>query len=148
MPPNLYGPNDNYDLLESHFYPALINKIYQAKKNKEKELIIWGSGKARRELMFVEDFADALVFFMNKKIKQSFLNIGIGKDFSIKWYANFLMKKMNVKLKIKYDKSKPDGMPKKCLDISLAKKYGWKPKSNFDLAFEKTYNDFLKKNKR
>ncbi len=146
MPPNLYGPNDNYDLLESHFYPALINKIYQAKQKNKKELIIWGSGKAKRELMFVEDFADALVFFMNKKIKQPFLNIGTGKDFTIRWYANFLMKKMNIKLNIKYDKSKPDGMPKKCLDITLAKKYGWKPKNNLDIAFKKTYEDFLKRN--
>jgi len=145
MPPNLYGPNDNYDLQESHFYPALIRKIYNAKKNNKKEFTIWGSGKAKRELMFVEDFADALIFFMNKKIKQPFLNIGTGKDFTIRWYANFLMKKMNVKLKVKYDKSKPDGMPKKCLDISLAKKYGWKPKNNFNTAFEKTYKDFLRK---
>jgi len=144
MPPNLYGPNDNYDLLESHFFPALIKKIHNAKKNNKKELIIWGSGKAKRELMFVEDFAEALVFFMNKKIKQPFLNIGTGKDHSIKWYANFLMKKLNVKLRIKYDKSKPDGMPKKCLDITLAKKYGWKPKENINEAFEKTYKDFLK----
>ena len=112
----------------------------------KKELIIWGSGKAKRELMFVEDFADALVFFMNKKIKQPFLNIGTGKDFTIRWYANFLMKKMNIKLNIKYDKSKPDGMPKKCLDITLAKKYGWKPKNNLDIAFKKTYEDFLKRN--
>ncbi len=145
MPPNLYGPNDNYDLLESHFYPALISKIHNAKKRNQKELVIWGSGKAKRELMFVEDFAEALVFFMNKNIKQPFLNIGTGKDYPIKWYANFLMKKMKVKLRIKYDKSKPDGMPKKCLDISLAKKYGWKPKNNFDDAFESTYKDFLKK---
>ena len=145
MPPNLYGSNDNYDLNNSHFYPALLNKIHNAKKKNKKELIIWGTGKAKRELMFVDDFADALVFFMNKKIKQPFLNIGTGKDYSIKWYANFLMKKMNIKLKIKYDKSKPDGMPKKCLDISLAKKYGWKPKNNFDEAFENTYRDFLQK---
>ena len=148
MPPNLYGSNDNYDLNNSHFYPALINKIHNAKKKNKKELIIWGTGKAKRELMFVDDFVDALVFFMNKKIKQPFLNIGTGKDYPIKWYANFLMKKMNIKLKIKYDKSKPDGMPKKCLDIGLAKKYGWKPKNNFDEAFESTYKDFLqKKNK-
>jgi len=145
MPPNLYGPNDNYDLNNSHFYPALIKKIHNAKKKNKKELIIWGTGKPQRELMFVDDFADALVFFMNKKIKQPFLNIGTGKDYPIKWYANFLMKKMNIKLKIKYDKSKPDGMAKKCLDIGLAKKYGWKPKNNFDKAFESTYRDFLQK---
>ena len=145
MPPNLYGPNDNYDLINSHFFPALIRKIHFAKINNKKNLIIWGSGKAKRELMFVEDFADALVFFMNKKIKQPFLNIGTGKDYTINWYANFLMKKMNIKLKIKYDKSKPDGMLKKCLDISLAKEYGWRPRGDINKAFELTYKDFLKK---
>jgi len=83
---------------------------------------------------------------MKKKIKEPYLNIGTGKDYSIKWYANFLMKKLNVKLKIIYDKSKPDGMPKKCLDISLAKKYGWRPKNNFDKAFTITYKNFLMNN--
>lgn len=146
MPPNLYGPNDNYNLRDSHFYPALIKKIHDAKKKNNKKLLIWGSGKAKRELMFVDDFADAVIFFMNKKIKEPFLNIGVGKDYSIKWYANFLMKKLNVKLKVVYDKSKPDGMPKKCLDISLAKKYGWKPKNNFDEALKITYQNFLKNN--
>ena len=145
MPPNLYGPNDNYDRLTSHFYPALIRKIHFAKINNKKNLIIWGSGKAKRELMFVEDFADALIFFMNKKIKEPFLNIGTGRDYTINWYANFLMNKMNKKLKIKYDKSKPDGMPKKCLDISLAKGYGWRPRGDINKAFEETYKDFLKK---
>lgn len=146
MPPNLYGPNDNYNSKESHFYPALIKKIHEAKTKNKKNLLIWGSGKAKRELMFVDDFAEAVVFFMKKKIKEPYLNIGTGKDYSIKWYANLLMKKLNVKLKIVYDKSKPDGMPKKCLDISLAKKYGWSPKNNFDKAFSITYKNFLKNN--
>ncbi len=147
MPPNLYGPNDNYNLKSSHFYPALLKKIYNAKIQNKKYFEVWGSGKARRELMYVDDFADALIFFMNKKIKEPFINIGIGKDYPIIWYAKFLMRKMNVNLKIKYDRSKPDGMPKKLLDISLAKKYGWKPKYNFDDAFENTYENFLKSKK-
>ena len=144
MPPNLYGPNDNFDLMKSHFYPALLKKIYHAKNNKKSQLIIWGTGKPKRELMFVDDFADALLYFMNKSFKEPFLNIGIGKDYSIKWYANFLMKKLNVKLSIKYDKSKPDGMPKKLLDITKAKKYGWRPNNNFDEGFSSTYDYFLK----
>ena len=94
--------------------------------------------------MFVEDFADALIFFMNKKIKEPFLNIGTGKSYSIKWFAKFLMKKIGVNLKIKFDKTKPDGMPKKCLDISLAKKYGWKPKGDFNKGFEITFEDYQK----
>ena len=93
--------------------------------------------------MFVEDFADAIIFFMNKKIKEPFINIGTGKDHTILWYVNFLMKKLNVKLKIQHDKSKPDGMPKKCLDIRLAKKYGWKPKNDYNRSFDITFKDFL-----
>ena len=145
MPPNLYGPNDNFDLETSHFYPALIKKIYLCKLNNSKKLIIWGTGKAKRELMFVEDFADAIIFFMKKKIKQPFLNIGTGKENSILWYAKYLMKKMKVKLKIKFDKTKPDGMPRKCLDISIAKTYGWKPINNLDKGFQITFNHFTKK---
>ena len=145
MPPNLYGPNDNFDLDTSHFYPALIKKIYLCKLNNSKKLIIWGTGKAKRELMFVEDFADAIIFFMKKKIKQPFLNIGTGKENSILWYAKYLMKKMKVKLKIKFDKTKPDGMPRKCLDISIAKTYGWKPINNLDKGFQITFNYFTKK---
>jgi GDP-L-fucose synthase len=144
MPPNLYGPNDNYNLRESHFYPALIKKIHTAKIKNKKKLVIWGSGKPRRELMFVDDFALAVIYFMNKKIKEPFINIGIGKDYPIKWYANFIMKQLKIKLKVHYDKSKPDGMPKKCLDITLAKKYGWKFNGDFKKAFKITYENFLK----
>ena len=115
----MYGPGDNYDLENSHFYPALINKITTAKKEKKKYLTLWGSGNALRELMFVEDFADALIYFMNKDIKEPFLNIGTGKSYSIKWYTKFLMKKIGVNLKIKFDKSKPDGTPEKCLESTL-----------------------------
>ena len=145
MPPNLYGPNDNFDLETSHFYPALIKKIYLCKLNNSKKLIIWGTGKAKRELMFVEDFAEAIIFFMKKKIKQPFLNVGTGKENSILWYAKYLMKKMKVKLNIKLDKTKPDGMPRKCLDISIAKTYGWKPINNLDKGFQITFNHFTKK---
>ena len=144
MPPNLYGPNDNFDLETSHFYPALIKKIYLSKLNNKKKLDIWGTGKAKRELMFVEDFADAILFFMKKKIKQPFINIGTGKEHSILWYAKYLMKKMKVNLKVQFDKSKPDGMPHKCLDISIAKQYGWKPIDNLDKGFEITFNHFKK----
>jgi len=144
MPPNLFGPGDNYDLSNSHFFPALLKKIYLAKIKKKKNLNVWGTGKPKRELMFVEDFVDAMIFFMNKKIKEPFINIGVGKDFTIEWYAKYIMKKLGIKLKIYYDKNKLDGMPRKCLDISLAKKYGWKPKNNLDYGFDLTLRDFLK----
>ena len=144
MPPNLYGPGDNYDLKTSHFFPALLKKIFLAKAQRKKSINIWGTGKPRRELMFVEDFAEALIYFINKKIKEPFVNIGIGKDFSIEWYAKYIMKRLNVKLKIIYDENRSDGMPKKCLDIRLAKKYGWKPINDLDKGFDITFRDFLK----
>ncbi len=144
MPPNMYGPGDNYNLRNSHFFSALLRKIHIAKTKNKKNIVLWGSGNAKRELMFVDDFADSVIFFMGKKIKEPFLNIGTGKSYSIKWFAEFLMKKIGVKLKIKYDRSKPDGMPKKCLDTSLARKYGWRSKVNFDEGFDITYKDFQK----
>ena len=144
MPPNMYGPGDNYDSQNSHFYPALMKKIIKAKKQNKKYVVLWGTGKAKRELMFVEDFANALIFFMNKDFKEPFLNIGTGKSYSIKWYTKFLMKKIGVNLKIKFDKSKPDGMPEKFLDISLAKKYGWKPKNDYHKGFDTTFKDYQK----
>ena len=144
MPPNMYGPGDNYNLRNSHFFSALLRKIHIAKTKNKKKIVLWGSGNAKRELMFVDDFADSVIFFMSKKIKEPFLNIGTGKSYSIKWFAEFLMKKIGVKLKIKYDRSKPDGMPKKCLDTSLARKYGWRSKVNFDEGFDITYKDFQK----
>ena len=147
MPPNLYGPNDNYSLNNSHFYPALLKKIYNAKKKNLKTLEIWGSGKVKRELMFVEDFAEAAVFFMNKKIKEPFINIGNGKVFAINWYAKLLMKYMKTKLKIIHNRKKPDGTPVKSLDITLARKYGWKPKNNFKNGFDITFKSFLSKKK-
>ena len=123
---------------EQSRYKIVINRL------KKKNLVIWGDGKAKRELMFVNDFADAFVYFMQKKIKEPFINIGIGKDFSITWYARYLMKKMKVKLNLKYDISKPNGMPRKCLDIKLAKNYGWKPKFNIDEGIRVTLSYFLK----
>ena len=144
MPANSYGPNDNYDLLNSHFFPALIKKAHECKINKKKYLKVWGSGKPLRELIFVDDIADACIFFMNKKTKYSLINIGSGKDMSIKEYAKFLIKKLDLKVKIKFDRSKPDGVQKKLLDTSLAKKYGWKSKISLDKGFDITYKSFLK----
>ena len=100
VPPNLYGPNDSFDLKNSHFYSALLKKIFLAKKSGKKSIKIWGNGKAKRELMFVNDFADAVVFFMKKNIKEPFINIGNGKDYEINWFAKMLMKNMNVKFNI------------------------------------------------
>ena len=146
MPCNMYGPKDNYNLQSPHFFSALIKKIFLANKNKKKNIIIWGTGKPKRELLYVDDFADAVIFFLKKRIKEPFLNIGFGKDFTIKWYANFIIKKLNYDIKLKFDKKMPDGTKRKILNIKLAKKYGWHPKTTLEKGFSITFADFLKNN--
>ncbi len=146
MPANMFGLNDNYDLNSSHFFPALIKKIHMAKIKKEKNVTLWGNGKPKRELLYVEDFADACVFFMKKKTKESFINIGSGVEKSIEQFAKYIMKKLKVNLKIKYDLSKPNGMQRKKLDLKIANKYGWKAKTKLDKAFIEVYSDYLKSN--
>ena len=138
MPCNSYGPNDNYDTKNSHFFAALIKKIYLAKKNNKKLITIWGSGKPKRELIFVNDIADACIFFMNKKIPSTLINIGTGNDKTILEYAKILMLEFKVKLKIKFDKTKPDGVKKKLLNIDLAKKYGWTAKTSLNEGIKRT----------
>ena len=148
MPTNTYGPNDNYDTYNSHFFPALIKKAHECKIKKQKIFKVWGSGKPLRELIFVDDIADACIFFMNKNIKETIINIGSGKDMRIRDYVNFLIKKLNLKVKIKYDNKKPDGVYRKVLDVRLAKKYGWKSKISLDKGFDITYQDFIKNYKK
>ena len=145
MPCNLYGPNDNYDLKTSHFFPALIVKALAAKKNKKNELTLWGSGKPKRELMYVDDLADACIYFLNKKTKESLINIGTGVDMSILNYAKFILKKLNLNCKIILDKTKPDGTPRKIIDNSIALTYGWKPKVSLEEGFQITLKDYLSK---
>jgi len=144
MPCNLYGPNDNFDLKTSHFFPALIAKALQAKKN-NKKLILWGSGKPKRELMYVDDLADACIYFLNKRTRHSLINIGTGIEKSIYEYAKFILKKINFDCEIAFDKSKPDGTPRKKIDCSLASSYGWKYKVNLDVGFKLTLNSYLSK---
>ena len=148
MPSNLFGPNDNYDLETSHFYAALISKIHNAKINKKKNIQIWGNGRAKRELMYVDDLAEACEFFLKKKTKHTLINIGSGIEARIVDYAKFIMKKMNLKLKIKFNKKKPNGTPRKILDTTLARNYGWKSKFDLEESFKLTYKDFLKSKKK
>lgn len=137
---NLYGAGDHYDLKRSHFFPATIKKILIAKTKKKKSFELWGSGKPKRELMYVDDAAEAIFFFAKKKIKENYINIGAGKDYSINWYVKFIMKKLNVKFKIKKNLVMPDGTRRKLLNSSKAYKYGWKPKIGLDEGFNKTLN--------
>ena len=146
MPTNTFGLNDNYDNLNSHFFPALIKKIHKVKKSKKNFLTLWGNGKAKREVIHVDDLAKACIYFMKKKTKDTLINIGSGKDYSIKYYANLILKLIipNKKIVIKYDKSKPNGTPRKVLDVSLAKQYGWHSSTNLKEAIIKTYSSYLK----
>jgi len=146
IPINLYGPNDNYNLETSHFFPALFSKIFIAKKKKLKNIVIWGSGKPKRELMYVDDLADACIYFLNKKTKESLINVGSGYDLRIIDIAKFILKKLNIKCQIFFDRSKSDGTPRKIIDSSIAKKYGWFPKINLNDGFDLTLNSY-KKNK-
>jgi len=143
MPTNTYGPGDNYNSETSHFFSAIIKKVYEAKIKNKKTITLWGTGKVKRELIYVDDLADACIFFMLKKTKETLINIGSGKDFTIKEYANFIIKSLNLNIKIKYDKSKPNGTPRKLLDISLAKKYGWFPKISLKEGFIRAYTSFV-----
>ena len=147
MPTNTFGPNDSYNVLNSHFFPSLIQKIHQIKVNDKKELIIWGDGSPKREVVYVDDIADACIYFMKKKFKETMLNIGTGRDHSIEQYAKIILDLIlpNKKIKIRYDKSKPNGTPRKVMDVSLAKKYGWKPNHNLKTQILKTYKSYLYK---
>ena len=146
MPTNTFGPNDNYNSLSSHFFPALISKIHELKKNNKNNLLLWGNGKPKREVIHVDDIADACIYFMNKKTKEFLINIGSGKDYSIEYYAKLISKIIIGKNKIKiiYDRSKPNGTLRKVMDISLAKKYGWRPKMNLKESIISCYNSYLK----
>ena len=148
MPTNTFGPNDNYDPMNSHFFPSLIRKINLSKIKNNNKIILWGDGSPKREVIYVDDIADACIYFMKKKVKETIINIGSGKDFSIKKYAQIISSRINpkVSLKIKFDKTKPNGTPRKILDVSLAKRYGWKAKTSLKDAIDNTYLDYLGQN--
>ena len=144
MPTNTFGPGDNYDPIESHFLPALIRKIHICKMKNTKILELWGNGKAKRELIYVDDLADAIVYFLNRKNVKGLINIGSGIEKTIEEYANLICKIIGIKLKIKYKDKSLTGTPRKLLDSSLAKKFGWKSKKNLKNNLLKTYNYYLK----
>jgi GDP-L-fucose synthase len=141
MPCNLFGINDNFDRMTSHFFPAIITKILKAKKNNKKSITIWGSGKPRRELMYVDDLADACIFFLKKKTKHSLINIGSGIEKTISGYAKFVAKELNYSGFINLDRKKPDGTPRKLVDSSIAKKYGWRSKISLKEGLKRVLNN-------
>jgi len=150
MPPNLYGPNDHFDLKRSHVISALITKFHNAKENNESFVEVWGSGKARREFLYVEDIADAILFFMNNYDSSElppFVNVGSGKDVSIAELVETIKEVVGYTGKIRFDTTKPDGMMKKLIDSDKAKALGWSAKTDLRRGLEETYR-WYKENKR
>ena len=147
MPCNTFGPNDNYDSLSSHFFPALIRKIHEAKVTNKKIVTIWGTGKPLREIIYVDDVAKACIYFLGKKTKESLINIGSSFEKNILDYAILIANLLNAKVEFKLDKTKPDGTPRKLLDNRISKKYGWKPTKNIEKSILLTYNQYLKNKK-
>ena len=154
MPTNLYGPGDNYHLENSHVIPSLLRKFHEAKINKKKSVTCWGTGNPLREFLHVNDLAKASKFVLenwspnvsseNNKISLNYLNVGTGKDLTIKDLALLIAKITSYNGEIEWDKSKPDGTPKKLLNISKIKSLGWEPKISLENGLTETYKDFCK----
>jgi len=141
MPTNLYGPNDNYDLETSHVLPALLRKFHSAKKNGKKEVILWGSGKPRREFMHVDDVAEACLFLMNSYNERAFVNIGVGYDVSIRELAEQIAKITGFQGAIVLDSAKPDGTPRKLMDVSKLHNLGWKHSIELEDGIRSVYEE-------
>jgi len=143
MPTNLYGPGDNYDLESSHVLPALIAKIHKAKEENAPEYIVWGTGKVRREFLYVDDLANACVFLMNNYIDNRTINVGIGDDITVEELAQTVASVIGYRGKIVYDTSKPDGTPRKLLDVSKIRELGWRHKVNLRSGVALAYKDYI-----
>ena len=148
MPCNIFGIADNYNLDSSHFIPAILKKFFLASKN-NKIVKLWGTGNVLREVMYADDLADAIVFFMNKKTNHMIINIGTNIEKTIKEFTKSIIKTLELKIKVKFNNDKRlNGVMRKKLDLSLAKKYGWKYKTSFDDAIRFTYNDLIRNYKK
>ena len=139
MPTNLYGPNDNYDLNNSHVLPALIRKFHEAKEKGDPEVVVWGTGTPRREFLHADDLADACYFLMERYNEPGLVNIGVGEDISIAELANLIKEIVGYQGTIVFDTSKPDGTPRKLLDVSKLKNLGWQPSISLKEGIEKVY---------
>jgi len=145
MPTNLYGPNDNYHPEHSHVLPALLRKFHEAVLHKKEEVIVWGSGTPRREFMHADDMADACVFLMKTYDEAVHINVGTGEDITIRELAELIARITGFKGTIRYDTSKPDGTPRKLLDVSRLHALGWKHKISLEAGIKQVYDSLLKK---
>jgi GDP-L-fucose synthase len=143
MPTNLYGPNDNYDLANSHVLPALIRKAHEARQRGDSELVVWGSGTPMREFLYVDDLADACAFLMEHGVSDGIYNIGTGDDVTIRELAETVMSVVEFSGKIVFDTTKPDGTPRKLLDVSRLSDLGWKASTPLREGIAKAYRDFI-----
>lgn len=143
MPTNLYGVNDKYDLENSHVLPALIRKAYEARQ--AESMTVWGTGNVRREFLYVDDLAEACVFLMEKKYAGGLINIGTGEDITIRELAETVCKVVGFKGRLEFDTSKPDGTPRKLLDVSKINNLGWKARTPLAEGINHTFKDFLRR---
>jgi GDP-L-fucose synthase len=143
MPTNLYGPNDNYDLASSHVLPALIRKAHEAKQRGDKKFVVWGSGTPRREFLYVDDLADACVFLMERGASDGIYNIGLGEEVTIRELAETVMSVVGFAGRIVFDSTKPDGTPRKLLDVGRLGERGWKANTPLREGIALAYRDFL-----
>jgi GDP-L-fucose synthase len=143
MPTNLYGYFDNFDLQSSHVLPAILRKFHEAKVNNHSDVTLWGSGTPRREFLFVDDMAEAVVYALENKLPEHLYNVGSGKDITIKELAETIQKIIGYQGNIIWDNSKPDGTPRKLMDVSKMNDMGWKYSTELELGIKKTYQWFL-----
>jgi len=143
MPTNLYGPNDNYDLNSSHVLPALLRKAHEAKLNGADTLTVWGSGTPRREFLHVDDLAAATLFVLENNVTEGLFNVGVGEDLSIRELAECICKVVGFEGELVFDASKPDGTPRKLLDVSRLGKMGWRSTIGLEQGIASTYRDFV-----
>lgn len=143
MPTNLYGPNDNFDLHTSHVLPALIRKFHEAKEMNVPYVEVWGTGSPKREFLYSDDLADACVYLMNNYVGNEIVNIGVGEDISIKELAQKVKAVVGYEGNIQFDTSKPDGTPRKLVDVTKLNSLGWKASTNLEDGLEKAYQWFL-----
>jgi len=143
MPTNLYGPNDNFDLVSSHVLPAMIRKFHEAKESRAREVVIWGTGTPRREFLHVDDLADACVFLMARYDSEDHLNVGTGEDLSIRELAETIREIVYPDAVLSFDTTKPDGMPRKLLDVSRLHALGWRHRIGLKEGIAETYRWFL-----
>jgi GDP-L-fucose synthase len=142
MPTNLYGPNDNYDLKNSHVLPAMIRKFHEAKINREPAVTIWGSGEPKREFLYVDDLADACFFLMQNYNEPGLVNVGTGRDLTIMELAELVQRVTGYDGSIRRDLSKPDGTPRKLLDVSKLEAMGWKARVSLEEGIRRLYREY------